>query len=102
MAILRNASNLKSNSGLMHCCSYIAEKQIKNNFSWVVDKLILVATVYFIWQERNGRLFKGESRNEEMFINCIKDNVKTKLMTVCVKKSFKAQVIASKWGLQWN
>ncbi|PWA96856.1 hypothetical protein CTI12_AA036050 [Artemisia annua] len=81
---------------------YIADKQVKNNFGWAVDKLILAASVYFIWQERNRRLFTGVSRNVESVINCIKDSVKTRLLALKVKKSNKSQRIASKWGLKWS
>ena len=96
------ASNLNTNDDLMDCCNYIADKQIKNNFEWVIDKVIMAATVYFIWQERNFRLFKGESRSEEVLVKCIKESVKNKLLTLCVKRSMKAQLLAKKWGLTWN
>ncbi|PWA62510.1 hypothetical protein CTI12_AA360790 [Artemisia annua] len=87
---------------LLAGCRYIADKQVKNNFGWAMDKLILAASVYFIWQERNRRLFTGVSRNVESVINCIKDSVKTRLLALKVKKSTKSQRTASKWGLKWS
>ncbi|GJW15676.1 hypothetical protein Tco_0019809 [Tanacetum coccineum] len=74
----------------------------KNNIGNVVDKLILAASVYFIWQERNFRLFKNESRSEDVLINLIYDSVRSTLMTVIVKKTSRTDVIAKKWNLQWN
>ncbi|GJR79973.1 RNA-directed DNA polymerase, eukaryota, reverse transcriptase zinc-binding domain protein [Tanacetum coccineum] len=74
----------------------------KNNIGNVVDKLILETSVYFIWQERNFRLFKNESRSEDVLINLIYDSVRSKLMTVRVKKTSRTDVIAKKWNLQWN
>ncbi|GKC19715.1 hypothetical protein Tco_1021865 [Tanacetum coccineum] len=74
----------------------------KNNIGNVVDKLILAASMYFIWQERNFRLFKNESRSEDVLINIIYDSVRSKLMTVIVKKTSRTDVIAKKWNLQWN
>ncbi|GKC26566.1 hypothetical protein Tco_1033860 [Tanacetum coccineum] len=59
-------------------------------------KLILAVTVYFIWQERNFRMFKGESRSEDVLSKAIYDGVKSKLLTVRVKKSFRADFIAIK------
>ena len=38
----------------------------------------------------------------EVLVKGIKDSVKTKLLTVRVKKSLKAQINAIKWGLKWN
>ncbi|GKB13442.1 RNA-directed DNA polymerase, eukaryota, reverse transcriptase zinc-binding domain protein [Tanacetum coccineum] len=72
-----------------------------NNIGNVVDKLILSAAVYFIWQERNFRLFKDECRNEDVLFNLIYDSVRRKLMTVRVKKTSRTDVIASKWKLKW-
>nr|GEV34758.1 RNA-directed DNA polymerase, eukaryota, reverse transcriptase zinc-binding domain protein [Tanacetum cinerariifolium] len=48
----------------------------------VVNKPILASTVYFIWQERNLRLFKGESKSAEVTVKIIHDNVRRKLMTI--------------------
>ncbi|GKC62818.1 hypothetical protein Tco_1095416, partial [Tanacetum coccineum] len=48
----------------------------------VVNKLILAATIYFIWQERNMRMFKDERRIEEAIIKIIYDYVISKLMSV--------------------
>ncbi|GKE64669.1 hypothetical protein Tco_1518830, partial [Tanacetum coccineum] len=68
----------------------------KKNIGSVVNKLILAVAVYFIWQERNFRMFKGESRSEDVMFNLIYDNVKSKLMTIRVKKSFRTDFIAKK------
>ncbi|PWA39454.1 RNA-directed DNA polymerase, eukaryota, Reverse transcriptase zinc-binding domain protein [Artemisia annua] len=100
--MVQNASFMNKNHGLLTSCRYIANKQIKNNFGWTVDKLILAASVYFIWQERNRRLFTRDGRNVDSVICCIKDSVKTRLLALKVKKSTKAQRIASKWGLKWS
>nr|GEU49936.1 zinc finger, CCHC-type [Tanacetum cinerariifolium] len=56
----------------------LAGKRGKNNIVNVVNELILADVVYFIWQERNFRMFKDESKNEDVMFNLIYDNVKTK------------------------
>ncbi|GKA84481.1 hypothetical protein Tco_0806076 [Tanacetum coccineum] len=58
----------------------------KNSIGNVVNKLVLAATVYFIWQERNLRSFRGESRSEEVVLNAICESVKSKLMSIRVKR----------------
>ncbi|GJT10088.1 zinc finger, CCHC-type containing protein [Tanacetum coccineum] len=79
----------------------LAGKSEKKSIGIVVNKLTLNATIYFIWQERNFRMFKCESRNEDVIIKTIYDSVRSKLMSVRVKKSLRADIIAKKWGLQW-
>ncbi|GJU33531.1 hypothetical protein Tco_1181885 [Tanacetum coccineum] len=68
----------------------------------MVNKLILAATVYFIWQERNFRLFKEECRSEDVLFNIIYECVKSKLMTIRVKKTVRTDLIAKKWNLVWR
>nr|GEZ69598.1 reverse transcriptase zinc-binding domain-containing protein [Tanacetum cinerariifolium] len=68
----------------------------KNNIGNVVDKLILAASVYFIWQERNFGLFKNKSKSEDVLIHFIYVSVRSKLMTVRVKKTSRTNVIAKK------
>ncbi|GKB92427.1 hypothetical protein Tco_0964699 [Tanacetum coccineum] len=66
----------------------------------MVNKLILAATVYFIWQERNFRLFKEECRSEDVLFNIIYECVKSKLMTIRVKKTVRTDLIEKKWNLR--
>ncbi|GKB29556.1 hypothetical protein Tco_0868957 [Tanacetum coccineum] len=68
----------------------------------MVNKLILAATVYFISQEINFRLFKGECRSEDVLFNIIYECVKSKLMTIRVKKTVRTDLIAKKWNLVWR
>ncbi|PWA58205.1 RNA-directed DNA polymerase, eukaryota, Reverse transcriptase zinc-binding domain protein [Artemisia annua] len=96
------APNLNKNGSLNDNCTIIVSNQVKNNFGWAVDKIILAATVYFICQERNWRLFKDESRSMEVVVKSIKDCVKSKLLSSKVKKSMKAQLLADNWGLIWT
>ncbi|XP_071714268.1 uncharacterized protein [Rutidosis leptorrhynchoides] len=53
----------------------------------VVSKLCFAASVYFIWQERNNRIFKGVGRSEEKLFEIIFSMVRLKLMTIKFKDS---------------
>ncbi|GJX34832.1 hypothetical protein Tco_0246389 [Tanacetum coccineum] len=53
----------------------------------VVSKLVFAASNYFIWQERNNRLFMMTSRSRDQVINIIKSNVRLKLLTCKFKKT---------------
>ncbi|GJT52972.1 RNA-directed DNA polymerase, eukaryota, reverse transcriptase zinc-binding domain protein [Tanacetum coccineum] len=46
----------------------------ESKFGMVVDKLILAATVYYIWQERNRMIFNKEKRDVETLCNLIKES----------------------------
>ncbi|GJX74145.1 RNA-directed DNA polymerase, eukaryota, reverse transcriptase zinc-binding domain protein [Tanacetum coccineum] len=57
-------------------------KRIKSSIGMVVNKIVLAATVYYLWQERNQMIFRNESRSEEVMCNIITDEVRTKLMSI--------------------
>nr|GEV70108.1 hypothetical protein [Tanacetum cinerariifolium] len=47
----------------------------------VIAKLVISATAYFIWQERNWRLFKKGKRSQDQICECIKSSVRLKLLS---------------------
>ncbi|GKF53770.1 hypothetical protein Tco_0160680 [Tanacetum coccineum] len=53
----------------------------------VIAKLVLEACAYFLWQERNWRLFKKLKRLSTQIIDCIKSVVRLKLLSCRFKKS---------------
>ncbi|GJS27148.1 mammalian uncoordinated homology 13 protein [Tanacetum coccineum] len=53
----------------------------------VVSKLVLAATAYFLWRERNDRLFKKGKNMVEHVIGSIKSSVRLKLLSCRFKKS---------------
>ncbi|GJU48573.1 lysine histidine transporter-like 8 protein [Tanacetum coccineum] len=48
--------------------------QMKRSVRSVIVKLVFAASCYYIWQERNYRLFKNEKRSEDQVIEVIKSN----------------------------
>ncbi|GJR13993.1 reverse transcriptase domain, reverse transcriptase zinc-binding domain protein [Tanacetum coccineum] len=65
----------------------------------VIAKLVVEATVFFIWQERNYRLFKKVNRSENQLVECIISSVRFKLMMCRFKKSRDGLVILKQWKL---
>ncbi|GJT32442.1 hypothetical protein Tco_0922861 [Tanacetum coccineum] len=47
----------------------------------VIAKLVLAACAYFVWQERNERLFKNSTRSVKQVIDCIMTSVRLKMLT---------------------
>ncbi|GJX13339.1 probable L-cysteine desulfhydrase, chloroplastic [Tanacetum coccineum] len=57
----------------------------KNTIWNVIQRLVLGASVYFIWQERNNRLFGGYSRIEDIVFKLIVDIVRYMIMRFKLK-----------------
>ncbi|GJX76442.1 hypothetical protein Tco_0323253 [Tanacetum coccineum] len=53
----------------------------------VIAKLVFVASSYFIWQERNNRLFANQKRSKDQLIDIIKSTVRLKLLTCSFKRT---------------
>ena len=52
----------------------------KNSIWSVIQRLVWGASVYFIWQERNIRLFGSNSRTEDELFKIITDSVRFRIM----------------------
>nr|GEV78745.1 hypothetical protein [Tanacetum cinerariifolium] len=65
----------------------------------VIAKLVVVPLTYFIWQERNWRLFKKQKRTYKQVIDCIKSAVWLKLLSCCFKKSKDGMTFIYLWKL---
>ncbi|GKB37671.1 hypothetical protein Tco_0882613 [Tanacetum coccineum] len=62
-------------------------------------KLVVAASSYFIWQERNNRMFKKSKRSQDQVVDCILNAVRLKLMSCKWKKSKAVLDVASLWNL---
>ncbi|GJT18120.1 RNA-directed DNA polymerase, eukaryota, reverse transcriptase zinc-binding domain protein [Tanacetum coccineum] len=87
---------------LVDLCRELTGRNKESKFGMVVDKLLLAATVYYVWQERNRRLFSQEKRTVEILCNQIKECVKYKLMSLHVNESKCVSVMIRKWDLSLN
>ena len=65
----------------------------------VCAKLVVAATAYFIWQERNWRLFKKGKRSSDQLVECVQSSVRLKLLSCKLKKSSDGERMARLWGL---
>lgn len=74
-----------------------------NNSIWsVVQRLVFGAAVYYIWQERNFRIFQNNFRTEENVFRIIVDTVRHKLMGLSIKKSREVDKFVDIWKLPMN
>ena len=62
----------------------------------------MTSSVYYIWKERNTRLFTGEVTDNASLLKIIESNIKLQLMSLTVKKSVEVMRIAKKWNVVMN
>ena len=65
----------------------------------VVSKLVVAATTYLIWKERNDRIFKKRKRSREQVVESILATVRLKLLTFTFKKSKRVETMLHAWKL---
>lgn len=78
----------------------IADGGNKNNIWSVVNKLLIAATVYFLWNERNKRMFQNVKRNEEEVISVIYKYMEDALQSLRVKRSSAVLKVANIWKME--
>ncbi|GKD24817.1 hypothetical protein Tco_1231031 [Tanacetum coccineum] len=65
----------------------------------IIVKLVIAASAYFLWQERNWRWFKKSKRTTSHVIECAVSSVRLKLLSCKLKKSKDSQMFATLWDL---
>ena len=62
----------------------------------------MATVVYYIWRERNARLFKSEEMNKKCLMKIIESNIRLQLRSLKVKKSAQVMRIGQKWNVEMN
>nr|GEW25763.1 RNA-directed DNA polymerase, eukaryota, reverse transcriptase zinc-binding domain protein [Tanacetum cinerariifolium] len=81
-----------------HASHWPNNKSILN----VIKKISLAASVYFIWRERNKRLFAGEKKEWETVLNEVINTIRFKLISVKIKSSVYVSNIEKTWKIKMN
>ncbi|XP_071695288.1 uncharacterized protein [Rutidosis leptorrhynchoides] len=79
---------------VVNLLSPVASKQLARI---VVAKIIFSATIYFVWQERNQRLFQSKTRSIEQLVQVITSTVRLKLLSLKFKNSQDVQNMKALW-----
>ncbi|XP_035834035.1 uncharacterized protein LOC118482599 [Helianthus annuus] len=75
-----------------------AEKMKKGKSIWdIIRRLVVAACVYFIWLERNGRLFRDNSRSPQQLFVRICEEVRMRLVGLKLKRSSNVLEAAEVW-----
>ncbi|KAK1421764.1 hypothetical protein QVD17_24373 [Tagetes erecta] len=66
----------------------------------IIDRLVIGATSYYVWQERNARLFTSNKRNPNQISALILENVRLKLVSMEKKKRLMNGNTIKRWNLE--
>ncbi|GKF00995.1 hypothetical protein Tco_0027918, partial [Tanacetum coccineum] len=93
--------HMKMFAGLPNCSSpledivtFLVPISKKRSARSVIAKLVFAACSYFIWQERNYRLFKKKERSKEQVLELIMSIVRLKLLSCRFKKTSRVDLLA--------
>ncbi|GKB60968.1 sodium/hydrogen exchanger 6 [Tanacetum coccineum] len=84
---------------LYQAIDFILARPVNKSIWSIIQRLVLGAVLYFIWQERNLRLFQGKGRNVDSLCCLIKDKVRYRLMSLRVKYSNQVAKAADIYGM---
>ncbi|XP_071727568.1 uncharacterized protein [Rutidosis leptorrhynchoides] len=66
-------------SGILQC---LAKYPYSNNIWNIMNRIVFAACVYFVWQERNYRIFKYRRRSIDNLVQVIQDYIRLKLVSL--------------------
>ncbi|PWA73149.1 reverse transcriptase zinc-binding domain-containing protein [Artemisia annua] len=90
------------NMELLDLIKQLASMYNGNAINSVVRRLCLVTCVYMIWQERNFRLFRDESRSVELIFQIVCETVKNRLSGLNVKKFVVVKKVEETWNVKFD
>lgn len=71
-----------------------------NNSIWsILKRLMIDASVYYVWQERNNRLFNKGERTKDSLVQSIVEIIKLRMMSFTVKDSKAITEVEAKWNI---
>ncbi|XP_071704001.1 uncharacterized protein [Rutidosis leptorrhynchoides] len=65
----------------------------------VVSKLLYAAAIYFLWQERNNRIFKRSRCSSDQVFDVIFSTVRLKLLSIKFKDSSQSRLLKDTWKI---
>ncbi|GKB16864.1 hypothetical protein Tco_0850787, partial [Tanacetum coccineum] len=58
-----------------------------NSIKSVLQRISLASAIYYIWNERNNRIFTQEQKDTQCLFNAIEEIIKLQLLNLKVKRS---------------
>ncbi|GKA69375.1 hypothetical protein Tco_0775439 [Tanacetum coccineum] len=69
---------------------------------WVYGRLLVAAASYYVWVERNNRIFKNTRRTPEELCDAIMVTVRLKLFTFRFKNTVMVNDLLGRWKMPKN
>ncbi|GJT03134.1 putative reverse transcriptase domain, reverse transcriptase zinc-binding domain protein [Tanacetum coccineum] len=102
MAIRHLAGMEMVASNFQDIVSYLLPSSHRRTAKSIIGCLLVAAAAYFIWVERNSRLFKNTRRTMEEIRDCIIITVRLKLLTFRFKNNTNVNELLARWKLPKN
>ncbi|XP_071739283.1 uncharacterized protein [Rutidosis leptorrhynchoides] len=78
---------------------YLVTRPINKSIWSIIQRLLLGACVYFVWQERNLRLYQNKSRPVGKLVEIIRRTVSLKVSSLTIKKSRQTEIAFELWNM---
>ncbi|XP_022019075.1 uncharacterized protein LOC110919105 [Helianthus annuus] len=78
---------------------WIEQNSASKKLEHIVCKLVVAASAYFIWQERNNRLFSNVQRNEDTVAQVVLDMVRLRIMGFKIGRDANHGKLLEAWRL---
>ncbi|GJX74081.1 hypothetical protein Tco_0312676 [Tanacetum coccineum] len=84
----------------VHCAHLLLSYGIESD-CWlsIIRRLAFAASIYIIWQERNGKVFRNNKRSCDDLFKTTVEMIKNKLSGIIVKDSAAVKEIKVKWDI---
>ncbi|GJR29867.1 hypothetical protein Tco_1106099 [Tanacetum coccineum] len=76
----------------------ITDLPCNNSIRSVLRRFVLATSVYYIWKERNSRLFSSDIKKVDILLHDIKENIRLQLQGLKVKESKQVKIVAAEWN----
>nr|XP_043619792.1 uncharacterized protein LOC122591596 [Erigeron canadensis] len=97
---VKSVANMSSTSGSWNnITAWLIAHAKSRSIIHVIGRLVVAATAYFIWQERNKRMFSNHARPPDILSNLIKDTVRSRLWRLKFKKTARVVTTLDTWKI---
>ncbi|GKF05861.1 hypothetical protein Tco_0036529, partial [Tanacetum coccineum] len=77
---------------------FMLKRPINKSIWSILQRLLIGASIYFLWQERNIRMFQDKARSVDTLVDLIKDTVRLRVMSLSLNDSAQVSEAANLWN----
>ena len=99
---MQNLIGMNCSSNWHEIIDEFSKMKANRNIWSIMRRLVLGATVYYVWQERNLRIFMNCERTVDVLVQTIMENIKWRIMSFIVKETVNVKEVEAKWKVQFK